>query len=140
MYASFPHNCKSAYIYVIFVTLQLIRNCASRVIYNRCQQILSQLLNEALKWLSPSGGRGGEGAILGSIFTTYVPLTSQNPYHIMVYYVANCRPHFSHYWENVNFCLCIYFINPLNRVILKRIDTFVKLNIGHLNFHLQSFW
>ena len=33
------------------------------------------------------GGGGGEG-VLGLIFAGYVPLASQNPYPIIVYYVA----------------------------------------------------
>ena len=32
------------------------------------------------------------------------------------------------FWENVTFCLCIYVIKPLNRVILKWINTLVNLN------------
>ena len=39
--------------------------------------------------------------VLGSSFAGYVPLTSQNPYHIIVYSVANYRPHLSYFWANV---------------------------------------
>ena len=28
-------------------------------------------------------------------------MASQNPYPIIVYSVANCRPHLSHFWANV---------------------------------------
>ena len=34
------------------------------------------------------GGRGGGGGVLGLIFAGYVPLASQNPYPIIVCYVA----------------------------------------------------
>ena len=45
-------------------------------------------------------GSGG-GGVLGSGFAGYVPLVSQNPYPIIVYSVANYRPHLSHFWANV---------------------------------------
>ena len=41
------------------------------------------------------------GAVLGLIFAWYVPLASQSPYPIIVYAVANYRPHLSHFWENM---------------------------------------
>ena len=61
-------------------------------------------------------GRGGGGGVLGSIFSGYVLLASQNPYPIIVYSVANYRPHLSHFWAKCNFrdpklvtfCLCLY--------------------------------
>ena len=43
----------------------------------------------------------GEGGVLVSGFAGYVPLASQNPYPIIVYFVANYRPHLSHFWANV---------------------------------------
>ena len=43
----------------------------------------------------------GGGGVLGSTFGGYVPLTSQNPYPIIVYSVASYRPHLSHFWANV---------------------------------------
>ena len=43
---------------------------------------------------------GGGGGVLGSSFAGYVPLASQNPYPIIVYSVANYRPHLSHFWAN----------------------------------------
>ena len=42
-------------------------------------------------------GPGGGGGVLGSIFAGYVPLASPNPYPIIVYSVANYRPHLSHF-------------------------------------------
>ena len=45
-------------------------------------------------------GRGVEG-VLGLIFAGYVPLACQSPYPIIVYSVANCRPHLSHFWSNM---------------------------------------
>ena len=57
--------------------------------------------------------------LVGLIFAGYVPLAPQNPNPIIVYSVAKCRPHLSHFRENVifmipTFCLCIYFIKPFN--------------------------
>ena len=40
--------------------------------------------------------------LLGLIFPGYVPLASQGPYPIIVYFVANCRPHISHFWANMS--------------------------------------
>ena len=39
---------------------------------------------------------GGRGVLFG-----YVPLASQSPYPIIVYSVANYRPHLSHFWANM---------------------------------------
>ena len=41
------------------------------------------------------------GGLLGLIFAGYVTLASQSPYPIIVYSVANYRPHISHSWENM---------------------------------------
>ena len=41
------------------------------------------------------------GGVLESGFAGYVPLASQNPHPIIVYSVANYRPHLSHFWANV---------------------------------------
>ena len=43
----------------------------------------------------------GGGRVLVSGFVGYVPLASQNPHPIIVYSVANYRPHLSHFWANV---------------------------------------
>ena len=43
----------------------------------------------------------GPGGLLGLIFAGYVPLASQSPYPVIVYSVANYRPHISHSWENM---------------------------------------
>ena len=49
-----------------------------------------------------SRGEGGVGGwVLGSSFAGCVPLSSQNPYPIIIYSVANYRPHLSHFWANV---------------------------------------
>ena len=45
--------------------------------------------------------QGGGGGLLGLIFTGYVPLASHSPYPIIVYSVANDRPHLSHFWANM---------------------------------------
>ena len=41
------------------------------------------------------------GGILRLIVAGYVPLASQIPYPIVVYSVANHRPHLSHFWANM---------------------------------------
>ena len=46
-------------------------------------------------------GPGGGGGVLGSIFAGYVPLAPPSPYPIIVYSVANYRPHVSHFWANI---------------------------------------
>ena len=43
----------------------------------------------------------GGGGVLGLIFAKYVLLASQSPYPIIVYSLANYRPHLSHFWANV---------------------------------------
>ena len=47
--------------------------------------------------------REGGGEVLRLIFAGYVPLASQSPspYLIIVYSVANCRPHLSHFGANM---------------------------------------
>ena len=49
--------------------------------------------------------RGGGGGVLGSSFAGYVPLASQNPYPIIVYFWSILwpiiyKPHLSHFWAN----------------------------------------
>ena len=41
------------------------------------------------------------GGVLALTFAGYVPLASQSPYPIIVFSVANCRPHISHSWANM---------------------------------------
>ena len=43
--------------------------------------------------------------ILGLMFAGYVLLASQSPYPIIVYFLANYRPHLSHFLENVIFTI-----------------------------------
>ena len=65
-----------------------------------CENTLKTLRNGSnTLWKPPGGG------VLGSIFAGYVPLATQNPYPIIVYSVANYRPHFSHFWANVIFAI-----------------------------------
>ena len=65
----------------------------------------SILLGVTLQWTSiPSmagGGSSNPGGVLGSIFAGYVPLAYPDPYPIIVYSVANYRPHVSHFWANI---------------------------------------
>ena len=41
------------------------------------------------------------GGVTWVNFAGYVPLASQSPYTIIVYSLANCRPHISHSWANM---------------------------------------
>ena len=50
----------------------------------------------------PRWGRGGGGSWPVS-FAEYVPLASQSPYLIIVYSVANYRPHLTPFWQIGNF-------------------------------------
>ena len=43
----------------------------------------------------------GGGGVLGLTFAGYVPLDFQNPFPIIVYSVANYRPHLSQFWANM---------------------------------------
>ena len=51
---------------------------------------------------SPRGIPGPWG-VLGLIIAGYLPLASQSPYLIIVYSVANYKPHLSHFWQIGNF-------------------------------------
>ena len=46
---------------------------------------------------------GGGGVSWPVIFAEYVPLASQSPYLIILYSVANYRPHLSPFWQIGNF-------------------------------------
>ena len=69
----------------------------------------------------PGSGGGGRG-LLRLIFAGYVPLAPQSPYPIIVYSVADCIPHLSH------FSLVTY--------VIFAIPTF-RLNEEHFTFHPQ---
>ena len=45
------------------------------------------------------------GGLLGLMFAGYVPLASQSPYPIIVYFLASYRPHLSHFLENIIFAI-----------------------------------
>ena len=42
----------------------------------------------------------GGGGVLGLMFARYVPLASQSRYPIIIYFLANYRPHVSQFVEN----------------------------------------
>ena len=46
-------------------------------------------------------GRWGGGGVLRLIFSRYVLLASESPYPIIVYSVANYRPHLSQFWAKM---------------------------------------
>ena len=63
--------------------------------------------NEMEPKLNPRGqlNTNPGGGVLGLMFAGYVPLASQSPYPIIVYFLANYRPHLSHFLENVIFAI-----------------------------------
>ena len=74
---------------------------AAAIIYQAStvtQRTFTLLLFGIMRGLFPGGG----GGTLGSIFAGYVRLASQSPYPIIVYSVANYRPHLSQFCGNVN--------------------------------------
>ena len=58
------------------------------------QKMVSAFFIAIKSWSAPGG-------LLGLIFAGYVPRGSQSPYPIIVYSVANYRPHLSQFWENM---------------------------------------
>ena len=61
-------------------------------------QYYEKTMTPLLKYPRPELGGGGGG---GRRFAGYVLLAFQNPCPIIVYSVANYRPHLSHFWANV---------------------------------------
>ena len=59
--------------------------------------LFQALVNKLSHYWEGGGGRW----LLGLIFAGYVPLASQSPYAIIVYSVANYRPHLSHFKTNM---------------------------------------
>ena len=51
------------------------------------------------------GGGGGVEVVLGLTFAGHVPLASQSPYPIIVYFLAYYIQHLSHFLENVIFAI-----------------------------------
>ena len=80
------------------------------------------LVPERAAGIAPQGG----GGVLG------VPRASQSPYPIMVYSVANYRPHLSYFRANMSFSL-----SQLSHFLFLRIDPFFRLNEEHFTFQLQ---
>ena len=58
---------------------------------------MDQLYTVEVKIFPRGGGRG----VLGLMFAGYVPLA----YPIIVYFLASCRPHLSHFLENLIFAI-----------------------------------
>ena len=57
------------------------------------ESVLLKGMFEKWGW-TPAGG-----GVLGLMFAGYVPLVSQSPYPIIVYFWVNYRPHLSHFLE-----------------------------------------
>ena len=82
------------------------------------------------------------GEVLGLIFAGSVLLASQRPYPIKVYFLANYKPHLSHFFGKCNFCdpnlvtlyLCIYQINVVSRTECSVLNASLLLNLLNNNF------
>ena len=73
-----------------------------------------------------------QGQVLGLIFARYVLLDFESRYPIIVYSVANYRPHLSHFWANIKFSG-----SQLSHYLFLWIDPFFRLNEEHFTFNLQ---
>ena len=70
------------------------------------------------------------------MFAGYVPLASQSPCPIKVYFLANYRPHLSHFFGICNFrdpnlgtfYLCIYLIIVVSRTECNAVNVSLLLN------------
>ena len=62
----------------------------------------------------------------------YVLLDFESRYPIIVYSVANYRPHLSHFWANIKFSG-----SQLSHYLFLWIDPFFRLNEEHFTFNLQ---
>ena len=67
--------------------------------YNMC--IRTRLIFYRVSLILPIYPANTSRGVLGLIFVRYVLLASQSPYPIIVYSVANYRPHLSHFWANM---------------------------------------
>ena len=86
--------------------------------------------------LGPASGGGG-GGVLGLSFAGYVPLASQSPCPIIVYFVAVIDPILVIFWENVIFAiptksLAIYASTFKNGMYCEVIVTFNKQQLFEL--------
>ena len=127
------HQSTASVIRWSFV-IQILNNCILDLISLLIRFIISiQISSMASFWrVAISRGLGGGGGGLGLIFAGFVPLASQSPYPIMVYSMANYRPHPSHFWANV------YFLrSQLSHFLFLWIDPFSWLNEEHFTFHLR---
>ena len=70
-------------------------------------QSLARTVSHFLTWSNTQSGisPGGGGGVAGFSFAGYVPLASQSPCPIIVYFVASFTPHLSHFCENVIFAI-----------------------------------
>ena len=59
-------------------------------------------------------------------------LSEPLPHYIIVYSVANYRPHDSLFWENM-----LFSQSQLSHFLFLWIDQFFRLNEEHFTFHLQ---
>ena len=79
--------------------MHFLRICEKRQVeFRRRSCPRSRILRSLFTW-------GGGGGVLGLMFVGYVPLASQSPYPIIVYFVANYRPHLSHFLVYVIFAI-----------------------------------
>ena len=78
------------------------------------------------------GRDAGGGGQLGSIFTGYVPLTSENPYHCTLFFGQLKTPSCSHLWIWFNFLtanLPIFFIPSCQNFLALKVSKLYDLII-----------
>ena len=68
------------------------------------------------------------------MFAGYVPLASQSPYPIIVYFLVSYRPHPSHFLENVIFAITFY----LCMYLTYQLSDFLTKNLPILNPYLPQ--
>ena len=83
----------------------LFASCDSQSIVCPCELNWGRQYCQFVFKLCDVDTRGGGGGVLGFMFGWYVPLACQSPYPIIVYFLANYRPHLSHFLENVIFAI-----------------------------------
>ena len=88
---------------LMVTSAQVVTMSVSREITNFFygkRQMVEMTMLSCLSLIFPGGG----GGVLRFSFTGYVPLASQSPCPIIVYFVASYRPHLSHFLGKCNVC------------------------------------
>ena len=85
------------WFYSLIFRLHYKRTSVKRSLFSQIDSVSLIAKKESIR------PRGGGGGVFGSSFAGYVPLASQRPCPIIVYFVTNYRPHLSHFLGKCNF-------------------------------------